>query len=133
MTDTPNIYPTFRYAHADAGMAFLKKAFGFEEVAVHRGDDGQIVHAELHLGPGIVMFGAATQNAEERLDIKVGCASIYIAIEDPDGLHDRAKAAGARIVRELVDTDYGSRDFAAADPEGNLWSFGTYRPVAPGA
>ena len=41
-----------------------------------------------------------------------------------------AKAAGARIVRELVDTDYGSRDYAARDPEGHLWSFGTYQPFA---
>ena len=40
----------------------------------------------------------------------------------------RARAAGARIVREPADTDYGSRDYAARDPEGNLWSFGTYRP-----
>jgi len=30
---------------------------------------------------------------------------------------------------ELHDTDYGSRDYAARDPEGNVWSFGTYRPA----
>jgi uncharacterized glyoxalase superfamily protein PhnB len=48
--------------------------------------------------------------------------------DDPDALHQRAVAAGAPIVRELSDTDYGSREFAARDLEGNLWSFGTYRP-----
>jgi uncharacterized glyoxalase superfamily protein PhnB len=35
-------------------------------------------------------------------------------------------AAGAEVVQPLHDTDYGSRDFAVRDPEGNLWSFGTY-------
>ena len=29
---------------------------------------------------------------------------------------------------ELTDTDYGSRDFSVRDPEGNVWSFGTYAP-----
>jgi uncharacterized glyoxalase superfamily protein PhnB len=52
------------------------------------------------------------------------------AVDDPDALHDRAKEAGATIVRELADQDYGSREFTASDPEGNLWSFGTYRPSA---
>ena len=39
----------------------------------------------------------------------------------------RARAAGAEIIAGPHDTDYGSRDFAARDPEGNRWSFGTYR------
>ena len=44
-----------------------------------------------------------------------------------DGVYERAKAAGAEIIAEPYDTDYGSHDFDAADPEGNRWSFGTYR------
>lgn len=55
---------------------------------------------------------------------------VYIVITHPDALYARAKAAGARILLELHDTDYGSRDFIALDPEGNLWSFGTYQPLA---
>ena len=47
--------------------------------------------------------------------------------DDPDGLFVRATAAGGKVLRELHDTDYGSRDFAVLDPEGNHWSFGTYR------
>ena len=45
----------------------------------------------------------------------------------PDALYAGAKAAGAEITAEPYDTDYGSRDFAARDPEGNRWTFGTYR------
>ena len=51
-------------------------------------------------------------------------------VADVDAIHDRAKAAGAEITRELQDTDYGSREFSATDPEGNVWSFGTYDPFA---
>jgi uncharacterized glyoxalase superfamily protein PhnB len=54
---------------------------------------------------------------------------LYVVIENPDPHHERAVAAGAEIVRPLEDTDYGSRDYSARDPEGNLWSFGTYRPT----
>jgi uncharacterized glyoxalase superfamily protein PhnB len=41
-------------------------------------------------------------------------------------------AAGARVVRELEDMPYGSREYSVRDPEGNLWSFGTYDPYAGG-
>jgi uncharacterized glyoxalase superfamily protein PhnB len=56
---------------------------------------------------------------------------LYVRVADTDALYKRAKAAGAEIVRELADTDYGSRDFMCRDPEGHLWSFGTYMPEAP--
>ena len=59
-----------------------------------------------------------------------GYDAVYVAVEDPDALYARAKSAGARIEMELHTTDYGSRDFACRDPEGNLWSFGTYWPKA---
>ena len=42
--------------------------------------------------------------------------------------HERAVAAGAQVVRELDDMDYGSREYSARDLDGNLWSFGTYQP-----
>ena len=47
-----------------------------------------------------------------------------------DQIGERLRAAGAEVLRELHDTDYGSRDFAVLDPEGNHWSFGTYRGEA---
>jgi uncharacterized glyoxalase superfamily protein PhnB len=47
---------------------------------------------------------------------------------DPDPQYARSRAAGAKIVRELEDMPYGSREFSVRDPEGNLWSFGTYDP-----
>jgi uncharacterized glyoxalase superfamily protein PhnB len=55
-----------------------------------------------------------------------------VVVEDPDAHHARAKAAGADVIRELEDQDYGSRDYSARDFEGNTWSFGTYNPKIGG-
>ena len=63
---------------------------------------------------------------------EAGHATMYVVVEDADAHHERARAAGAEITSELRDTDYGSRDYAAKDPEGNTWYFGTYRPLAGG-
>jgi uncharacterized glyoxalase superfamily protein PhnB len=127
-----SIFPTFRYRDADAALEFLKAAFGFEEKEVHRGDDGKIVHAELRLGDNLVMFGTApAEGAEDSFPLQAGVGSVYVVVGDTDAHHDRAVRAGAEIVRELTDQDYGSREYSARDSEGVLWSFGTYDPFAP--
>jgi uncharacterized glyoxalase superfamily protein PhnB len=51
-----------------------------------------------------------------------------VTVEDPDAHYAVARKAGATVVRELEDMDYGSREYSVRDPEGNLWSFGTYDP-----
>ena len=122
-------YPVLRYEDARAAMAFLERAFGFETHASYDGENGGVMHAELRLGDQYVMLGS-TSEGEGRFNQSAGRHSLYVAVEDPDTLHDRAKEAGATIERELADQDYGSREFTARDPEGNLWSFGTYRPSA---
>jgi uncharacterized glyoxalase superfamily protein PhnB len=115
---TPNVYPFMRFADASSSLDWLKQAFGFEERVVYRDDDGVVHHAELSLGPGIVMFGQGDPASQ----------GVYVAVDDADAHFERAKAAGAEITRELEDTDYGSREYSARDPEGHVWSFGTYRP-----
>jgi uncharacterized glyoxalase superfamily protein PhnB len=54
--------------------------------------------------------------------------NVYIVVPDADAVYARAKAVGGRIVRELQNTDYGSREFCVKDPEGHSWSVGTYNP-----
>lgn len=130
-TTHPNIFPALRYQDANAAIAWLGRAFGFEEKAVHRGADGTVGHAELRLGAGLIMLGQYSDEGwmgGKAPDALASTSSIYVVLDDPDAHHDRAKAAGARIVRELADQDYGSREYSARDLEGNLWSFGTYDP-----
>ena len=128
----PTVWPTLRARDARGLIRFLVDALGFEEVATY-GDqpDGSgdvVVHAELAwpLGGG-VMLGSVRGGADDPWALSPGAAGCYVVTDDPDALHDRAVAAGAQVVQPLHDTDYGSRDFAVRDPEGNLWSFGTYR------
>ncbi|MEA2449734.1 MAG: hypothetical protein QOG63_1666, partial [Thermoleophilaceae bacterium] len=66
---------------------------------------------------------------DESLGPAPGRGWCYVVVEDVDAHHARAVESGAEIVYGLTDQDYGSRDYAALDPEGNHWSFGTYHPT----
>ncbi len=125
-----HIYPSLRYRDARAAIDFLVDAFGFELVTSHEAPDGTVAHAELRWGDAMVMLGQETEDGIDRFGAHAGQGWSYVTVEDPDAHHDRAVAAGAEIVMDLSDLDYGSRDYAARDPEGNLWSFGTYDPLA---
>lgn len=127
-----NCIPFMNYQDAPAALDWLSEAFGFQRASVHEGPNGTIAHAEMRFGEGLIMLGSAGENdlgmktARELGAVNQG---IYIIVDNEiDEHYERAVAAGAEIVRPLHDTDYGSRDYAARDPEGNLWSFGTYRP-----
>ncbi|MEU5759844.1 VOC family protein [Nocardia sp. NPDC047648] len=123
------VWPALTFRDARAMTTFLVEAFGFREAALYtREDDPSIVeHAELRwpLGGG-VMFGSAGKDDSPFGTRPTGTDSVYLVCEEPDALFARATAAGAEVVRDLRDEDYGSRGFTVRDPEGNLWSFGTY-------
>jgi uncharacterized glyoxalase superfamily protein PhnB len=129
-TPVPQVWPALSANDARAMINFLVEAFGFIEVVAY-GEGDEIAHAELAwpLGGGIMM-GSNRKEPGRVWQREPGTFGAYVVTDDPDGLHDRALKAGATIVMGLTDTDYGSRDFIARDPEGNLWSFGTY-PGAP--
>ena len=128
--DTPAVWPVLTYKDAPAAADFLVAAFGFEVRGLYtRDDDPNVVeHAELRwpLGGG-VMYGSAGKDDGPFGRRIPGNDSVYVVCDDADALFARATAAGAEVVRELRDEDYGSRGFTVRDPEGNLWSFGTYR------
>ena len=128
--EAPRIYPTMRCKDAEAMIKWLKDVLGFAEYVVYR-DGGVIQHAELAYGSSILMLGQARDDDYSKMVGDLGgrrTDAIYVAVDDPDALHARVKATGAKIEMELHDTHYGSRDFVCRDPEGNLWSFGTYWP-----
>ncbi|HET7424231.1 MAG TPA: VOC family protein [Gemmatimonadales bacterium] len=117
----PNLFPALRFRDEHRAMDWLERAFGFARHAVYTDDAGKLLHAELKLGPGILMMGSGP---EDTLGF-----SIYVYVQDLDAHYARAAAAGAEIVRPLADTSYGSREFAARDLDGHVWYFGTYQPV----
>jgi uncharacterized glyoxalase superfamily protein PhnB len=131
MSDTtppPQVWPTLRANDARALIRFLVDVVGFEETAVY-GDDDVVHHAELSWPPGGgVMLGSARSDHDAAArPTDPGHFSAYVVVDEPDELCARIRAAGAKVTVELHDTEYGSRDFAIQDPEGNHWYFGTYR------
>jgi uncharacterized glyoxalase superfamily protein PhnB len=133
MTEMPQgAFPIVPYPDPRAAIGWLERAFGARATAVHPPDPAEpLVHAEVQVGRGLVMLNDAMR--DDGSPFALGDpVLVYVVVDDPDALHDRAVAAGAEIVRGLEDQDYGSRDFAARDPAGNVWSFGTYQPLIPG-
>ena len=64
----PNIYPALQYADAEAALDWLARAFGFQEYVVYRSDQGKIQHAEMSLGPGMIMFGQGERELPRLLE-----------------------------------------------------------------
>jgi len=128
------IMPTMRYRDAPAAIEWLCTVFGFERHAIYPAADNTIGHAELTLGGGMIMLGSGKDDEYGRgfkSPAELGnleTRSAYVIVSDADAVYARAKAAGGKIVRELQNTDYGSREFSVRDPEGHSWSVGTYNP-----
>jgi uncharacterized glyoxalase superfamily protein PhnB len=127
------VFPALRYSDAPAAIEWLGRAFGFERRMVIENEDGTIAHAELTLGAGMIMLGSVRPPVDGEYSAIApppGTGSTYGVVEDADAHCERARAAGAEIVFDVHDTDYGSREYTARDPEGNVWTFGTYQPWA---
>ncbi|MDH4988988.1 VOC family protein [Aminobacter anthyllidis] len=130
MSEAPRIFPTLRYNNAASMIDWLGEAFGFTIRARYM-DGADVGHAELALGSSMIMIGSSRADAYGAIvgqPGQNGGKSLYIAVDDADAAYISAKAAGAVIVQELTDRDYGSREFICRDPEGNVWSVGTYWP-----
>jgi uncharacterized glyoxalase superfamily protein PhnB len=125
------LFPFLRYRDAAAAIDWLVKAFGFEEQMVVPNENGAIAHAQLAFEGGVIMLATARED-ELRMksprDLGAVSVGIYVYLENVDPHCERARAAGAEIVRDPEDTDYGSQEYTARDLEGHLWSFGTYQP-----
>lgn len=132
------IIPCLRYVDAPAAIDFLCAAFGFERHEVHADDqDATIIHhAQLVLGQGMIMLGSIKDMEGESLyswgtarDLGGVTGCVYIIVPDPDAHCIQARNEGAVVVQEPQDNDgYPGRGYTALDPEGNVWSFGSYDP-----
>ncbi|KZC15768.1 glyoxalase [Rhodanobacter sp. FW510-R12] len=132
------IIPCLRYRDAHAAIEWLCKAFGFEKQAVYENENGGVEHAQLTFGHGMVMLGEVRDNEfgrhiaqpDEIGGRETQCACVIVG--NCKSHYQQAKAAGAVIVDEYAEKDYGGAGYSCHDPEGHLWYFGSYDPWQPG-
>jgi uncharacterized glyoxalase superfamily protein PhnB len=130
------VIPCLRYRNAPAAIDWLCSTFGFEKQAVYPNPDGTIAHAQLTFGSGMVMLGSVLEKESEwgrliKQPDQIGGAetqSAYVIVPDADAIYAKAKSAGAEILVDIKDEDYGGRGFTCRDLEGHIWNFGTYDP-----
>jgi uncharacterized glyoxalase superfamily protein PhnB len=137
-TQKSAVIPCLRYRDAVAAINWLCLNFGFTRLLVVPGDAGEIVHAQLVLGGGMIMLGSTDNSDSEygqhiRQPDEIGrleTQSPYLVVDDADAVYRRVKAAGGAVVIDIKDEDYGGRGFSCRDLEGHLWNVGTYDPWA---
>jgi uncharacterized glyoxalase superfamily protein PhnB len=132
---TSTVTPCLRYRDAEAAIDWLCGVFGFERHLVVPGAPGTIAHAQLSFGNGMIMLGSVSSDSDygklivqpDRVD-GLQTQTVYLTVTDADFVYRQAREAGAEIVIELADADYGGRGFTCRDLEGHVWSIGTYDP-----
>jgi uncharacterized glyoxalase superfamily protein PhnB len=137
------LIPALRYEDAPAAILFLCDAFGFVPHAIYADEENQqlIHHAQLVLDGNMIMLSSFREDDSQEkyrwLTPKQAggiTQCVCVVIADPDAHHARAVAVGADILTEPHDNEgYPGRGYDAIDPEGHVWSFGSYDPFAPPA
>ena len=126
------ITPYLLYEDCGGTLDWLSRAFGFREVLRHRSPDGNVWHAEMEFGGATIYLGDPGDDYRNPSRLGGATQSLYVLVEDVDAHFDGARAAGAEIVEEPKDTEYGDRRYGARDPEGHEWFFAQQvREVTP--
>lgn len=125
--ERPSVVPLLWCDQPRQAIAWLEEALGFEARMVVAGDEMEVIHSELVLGNGAVYVvgpGLPGQGGASPLKLGGNTQSIHVNLTAGLDAHcERARAAGAKIVREPADQPYGDRVYTCIDPEGHAWSF----------
>ena len=130
------IIPGLRYQDAPKEVEWLCQAFGFAKHLVVAGEGDTIAHAQLVFGNGMIMLGSSKGHGGSYDELVkpprevggIATQGTYMIVEDPDAHCAQARAAGAEIILDVEDQDYGGRGYTGRDLEDNVWSFGDYDP-----
>jgi MerR family transcriptional regulator, thiopeptide resistance regulator len=119
------------YDDIEAVHDHLVAVFGFGPGTITRDEAGRVVHGELHVGDGVVWMHPPSADYGLVSPASLGASThcMAVIVDDVDGHHEKAAAAGATIVYPPRDMAYGFREYGARDLEGGLWSFMT--PLSP--
>jgi uncharacterized glyoxalase superfamily protein PhnB len=124
------VTPYLLYEDGAAAIEFLTTAFGFREKMRTGTADG--MHAELEVAPdgGRIYLGQRSEGPRSP-SVADKTSFAYVVVDDVDSHRRRAKDAGARIIQEPSDQDYGYRHYGCADPQGHESWFA--QPIAEAA
>ncbi len=129
---TDTVLPHVVYRDVAEAIDWLTKTFGFEEHYRYGEPGGEVSGAQMHLGNAWIMVFKARARWGSPAQLGHGTQSLTVFVEDVDGHFRRTKAAGAKIVEELHETEYGERQYGAEDFEGHHWLFSRHaRDVSP--
>jgi uncharacterized glyoxalase superfamily protein PhnB len=125
------LLPHVSYPDVAEAVAWLTKTFGFTE-HYRYGEPGEPSGAQMRLGNAWIMINQAPPGSATPAQLGYGTQSLTIFVEDVDAHFQRAKSAGARIVEDLHETEYGERQYGAEDLAGHHWLFSRHaRDVSP--
>lgn len=142
MSSTPtaatgsSVIPCLRYRDATAAIDWLCEVFSFTRHLIVPGDQGTVIHSQLTLGAGMLMAGSVRPDHYGTLvkqPDEFGGAETQaccLTVQDPDAVYARVISGGGTIFRDIQDESYGGRAFTCRDPEGHLWTVGSYNPWA---
>ena len=126
---TDIILPHLVYQDVDAAAIWLTRTFGFKE---HFRYGDPVDGLQMHLGNAWIMLSRTKTGNFSPLQLGGGTQSLTVFVEDVEVHFSRAKAAGAKIVEELHETEYGEYQYGVEDLEGHHWLFSRHaRDVSP--
>ena len=128
------VFPYLCVRDAAAAIEFYTRLFGAEELLRLTDAGGRIAHAELKLGPVVVMLADEHPEYGIRSPLAFGGTglTLHLHVDDVDILTARARNAGATVLREPEDHGHGERQSRVRDPFGHEWLLGqSIEEVAP--
>jgi uncharacterized glyoxalase superfamily protein PhnB len=128
---TDSVLPHLVYQDVAKALAWLTGTFGFTE-HFRYGPPDEVQGAQMYLGKAWIMLTRSRPGRASPLQIGHETQSLTVFVEDVDSHYARAKSAGAKIVEDLHETEYGERQYGVEDLESHHWLFSKHaRDVSP--
>lgn len=126
------VLPHVVYRNVADAIGWLTKAFGFTEHYRYGGEGEQISGAQIYLDNVFIMLKRARAGCATPAQLGSWTQSLTVFVHDVDSHFQRAKSAGAKILEELHETEYGERQYGVEDLDGHHWLFSRHaRDVSP--
>jgi MerR family transcriptional regulator, thiopeptide resistance regulator len=115
------------YDDLAAAHDYITRIYGLTPGLVERNADGAVIHAEVQAGDHLIMLHPGGEEYRSPRSLGGVTSMTVVAVTDVDAHYAHSVEAGADILKEPVNQDYGVREYGARDLEGQLWYF--HQPI----